>query len=259
MKSVRNGAAKGTCLRQFYALAVLLLAGGVSDTWAQCGEPGRPPCQPMYQQCGQPGERPCQPLPKVYPCPVPTDPTSCNTTTPSYNSSGSRITPGDVNRVTDRAADLWQSLNAESERKAAREEERNRRIDQQTQIGTQQLLNAAASDPSLNPWATSPKPEKSEESPPKLTNCDCAKIVGACQGSVRAMPTSSTKGSYGAELSIRASAPRCARVSYYVDSTPYFNVLSQGNSTTDSVWGQRPVTQDTITNVECHVCSSTGR
>lgn len=132
------------------------------------------------------------------------------------------------------------------------DEERNRQAGKQAQ----QLLNAAAANPNLDPWANPPKKD-SDNSTGQTHNCDCTRIVGNCTAGIRITPTQGgAKGSYGAILNITSNTERCAKVSYYVDSTPYFNVLSQGSTTTDSVWGQHPVTNETISGVSCQICAA---
>jgi hypothetical protein len=89
-------------------------------------------------------------------------------------------------------------------------------------------------------------------------NCDCTQITGSCEAVIMLEPTDTAKGptisSHSANLHIRSTAPVCSKVEYYVDSTPYFTVLSQGNSFTDRVFGTSPVTKDTITDIRCRTC-----
>ncbi|VVE68812.1 hypothetical protein PCA31118_03047 [Pandoraea captiosa] len=84
--------------------------------------------------------------------------------------------------------------------------------------------------------------------------CDCQQIVDTCAVSVSLIPTESTKGSYGADLKFTSSAPVCSKVDYYVDGTPYFTILSQGNRGEDRVFGQKPITRSTISEISCRVC-----
>lgn len=84
-------------------------------------------------------------------------------------------------------------------------------------------------------------------------SCDCTKIVDKCSASISVKP-SGTKGSYSAELKIQSSAPWCSKVDYFIDNTPYFNILAGTNSDIDSAWGQRPITKDSITGIVCSVC-----
>lgn len=89
-------------------------------------------------------------------------------------------------------------------------------------------------------------------------NCDCAQIVGSCSASISVKPTESTKGSYGAELTITSSSPICSKVDYYIDSTPYFTVLSQGNTASDSTYGLKPIFRENVKIESCKVCKQVG-
>ncbi|SNU88574.1 hypothetical protein [Pandoraea sputorum] len=89
-------------------------------------------------------------------------------------------------------------------------------------------------------------------------NCDCQQFTAACEASINVVPTTSTKGSYGADLKIRSTAPQCSKVDYYVDGTPYFTILSQGNQGEDRVFGQKPITRANISDISCHVCRREG-
>lgn len=86
-------------------------------------------------------------------------------------------------------------------------------------------------------------------------NCDCTQIVGSCEASLKVEPTGAS-GSFGAKLTFVSTAPICSKVSYYVDSTPYFNILSRGNTDQDTIFGTKPVTRDTITDVRCQLCKT---
>lgn len=88
------------------------------------------------------------------------------------------------------------------------------------------------------------------------SNCDCQELVGSCSASITVIPTKSEKGSYAVDLTIQSSAPACSKVDYYIDSTPYFTILSQGNRGTDSSWGQKPITRENINGVSCKICKS---
>jgi hypothetical protein len=85
------------------------------------------------------------------------------------------------------------------------------------------------------------------------SNCDCTQIVGSCEASINVEPTGGP-GSYGAKLRLTSTAPICSKISYYVDATPYFNILSRGNTDEDSLFGTKPVSRETISDVKCAVC-----
>ncbi|QHE93197.1 hypothetical protein PI93_011800 [Pandoraea fibrosis] len=88
-------------------------------------------------------------------------------------------------------------------------------------------------------------------------NCDCQQYVGSCEAAINVVPTSATKGSYGAELQIRSTAPQCSKVDYYVDGTPYFTILSQGNQAEDRIFGQKPLSRANVSGVSCRLCRRT--
>ncbi|MBY4593958.1 hypothetical protein [Ottowia caeni] len=89
-------------------------------------------------------------------------------------------------------------------------------------------------------------------------SCDCSIVVGSCQASISVIPTASAKGSYGAELKIKSTSPICSKVSYFLDNTPSFTIITKGNIGEDSVFGQKPVTRQTISEVSCQVCQQVG-
>lgn len=85
-------------------------------------------------------------------------------------------------------------------------------------------------------------------------NCDCQQVVGICAVSVNVVPTESTKGSYAADLRFTSSAPICSKVDYFVDGTPYFTILIQGNRGEDRVFGQKPISRTNLSGISCRVC-----
>jgi len=86
-------------------------------------------------------------------------------------------------------------------------------------------------------------------------SCDCQQPVGACSASIAVKPVEATTlGSYAAELKFTSSAPACSKVNYYVDGTPYFNVLVSGNTGTDNIWGPKQINRANITEISCQVC-----
>ncbi|WP_146744653.1 hypothetical protein [Herbaspirillum rubrisubalbicans] len=85
--------------------------------------------------------------------------------------------------------------------------------------------------------------------------CDCSKIVGSCAAAISLRPAPEDReGWYSVELRIQSSSPVCSKVEYFVDQTPYFNVLANKNSDSDTLWGQKPITRANITDIQCHVC-----
>ncbi len=84
-------------------------------------------------------------------------------------------------------------------------------------------------------------------------NCDCQQIVGTCSASISVKPTGST-GAYGADLMLLSTSPSCSKISYYVEGTPYFTILSNSHKGSDSVWGQKPFTREMLSDIACEVC-----
>lgn len=88
--------------------------------------------------------------------------------------------------------------------------------------------------------------------------CDCTKIVGSCVGSVRVKSVTGSPPSVSMSYVVTSTAPSCSKVSYYIDGTPYFNVLRNGNSEEDSAFGTKMPTLATFSEVACEVCTKTG-
>jgi len=85
--------------------------------------------------------------------------------------------------------------------------------------------------------------------------CDCQQSAGTCSASIAVKPVEATTlGSYASELRFTSSAPACSKVNYYVDGTPYFNVLVSGNTGADTIWGQKQISRANITEISCQVC-----
>lgn len=86
-------------------------------------------------------------------------------------------------------------------------------------------------------------------------SCDCQQSVGTCSASIAVKPVEATTlGSYASELRFTSSAPACSKVNYYVDGTPYFNVLVSGNTGADTIWGPKQISRANITEISCQVC-----
>lgn len=84
--------------------------------------------------------------------------------------------------------------------------------------------------------------------------CDCTKIIGQCEASIKLKSVSGAKPSYSAEYAIQSTAPTCSKVSYYIDNTPHFNILTDTHWVEDSSFGTSPATPDTFSVIKCEVC-----
>lgn len=88
--------------------------------------------------------------------------------------------------------------------------------------------------------------------------CDCQKVTGSCQASLKLLSSSGEGKSYTAQYRITSTAASCSKVSYYIDGTPYFNVIANGNSAEDSTFGVKPITIKNFSGVQCVVCQQAG-
>ncbi|WP_293796014.1 hypothetical protein [uncultured Bosea sp.] len=82
-------------------------------------------------------------------------------------------------------------------------------------------------------------------------DCDFDTPKGSCTGTVKIVRSSGSAPSYAAELLVTSSAPRCSRVDYYVNSTPYQTVLANKRSDHESVFGTSPVSAKDIAISKC--------
>ncbi|MCH7393763.1 hypothetical protein MMP66_05640 [Acinetobacter dispersus] len=88
------------------------------------------------------------------------------------------------------------------------------------------------------------------------STCDCSQIVGQCSASLKLKSVTGTPPSFSANYSINTTTSSCAKVSYYIDGTPYFNILSNTNSTEDSTFSPKPISMNNFSAVKCEVCKS---
>lgn len=85
--------------------------------------------------------------------------------------------------------------------------------------------------------------------------CDCSKIVGQCAASIKMKSLSGAKPSFTANYSITSTTASCSKVSYYIDGTPYFNVLAGTNHAEESTFGIEPITMKNFSGIKCEVCA----
>lgn len=87
--------------------------------------------------------------------------------------------------------------------------------------------------------------------------CDCSKIVGSCQASMEVAPNKSPGTKlFGADLRFSANAPYCAKVEYYIDSTPHMTLLRDGKSGEDRILGvsKKAIRPEQVEIFSCKVC-----
>ncbi|MGB6008565.1 hypothetical protein [Castellaniella sp.] len=89
--------------------------------------------------------------------------------------------------------------------------------------------------------------------------CDCRKVVASCQATMEIIPTKSPGTKlFGADLRVRANAPYCAKVEYYIDSTPHMTLLTDGKYAEDRLLGvaKKAIRPEQVEVFSCKVCES---
>ncbi|WP_375738032.1 hypothetical protein [Pseudomonas boanensis] len=86
--------------------------------------------------------------------------------------------------------------------------------------------------------------------------CDCSKVVGQCAASIKMKSLTGSKPSFTANYTITSTTATCSKVSYYIDGTPYFNVLANTNTVEDSTFGTSPISMKSFSGLKCEVCAS---
>lgn len=82
--------------------------------------------------------------------------------------------------------------------------------------------------------------------------CNCREEAGICNATVVVVKKRPT----GADFKVTSSAPRCSKVSYYIDSTPRLTVLNNTNSAMEHAAGLTQITNKTFEVESCKVCAS---
>ena len=88
-------------------------------------------------------------------------------------------------------------------------------------------------------------------------DCDCTRVLNSCSASyeVSNIRNDPSRTNSAAEVILRSSAPRCSKVTFFVDSTPYISLLKKSNLATESIFGSGVITKDTIEIESCKVCA----
>ncbi|GLO15547.1 hypothetical protein PPUJ20028_41320 [Pseudomonas putida] len=81
--------------------------------------------------------------------------------------------------------------------------------------------------------------------------CDCREVTGACMAKIALKHVSNT----GADYEVRSNESRCSKVSYYIDSTPYISIISNGNAVVEHSASQKKLTLKNFSVEKCEVCS----
>ncbi len=90
--------------------------------------------------------------------------------------------------------------------------------------------------------------------------CDCSKAVGMCTASVKVANITGTKEgrAYAAAVELKSSQPRCSKISFFVDNTPYLSVLNNSNAATENVFGTSEISAKSVSIDYCRICAVTG-
>ncbi|GEM_PF-6775041 len=87
--------------------------------------------------------------------------------------------------------------------------------------------------------------------------CNCSKVVASCQATMELIPTKSPGTKlFGADLRFHADAPYCAKVEYYIDSTPHMTLLRDGKFGEDRILGtsKKAIRPEQAEIFSCKVC-----
>lgn len=86
--------------------------------------------------------------------------------------------------------------------------------------------------------------------------CDCSQYIGRCSAQIEMKSRPSGNGLWGADLTFRANAPACARIDYYVGSTPRVTMLTNGKSGRDQIMAtaREPISPSSVSLESCRVC-----
>jgi hypothetical protein len=82
-------------------------------------------------------------------------------------------------------------------------------------------------------------------------SCNCQKIVGRCSANISIIRQNKT----GADFKVTTNEPRCAKVSYYIDSTPYFSIAGHKEPAFEHSASQKKLTMKNFDIEKCEVCS----
>lgn len=89
-------------------------------------------------------------------------------------------------------------------------------------------------------------------------DCDCRKTIGQCSATFTVSNvTESVAGkSYAADVNLTSSQPKCSKISFYVDNTPYISVLNTTNVSVENVFGTAPIGLNNVSIDYCRVCQT---
>lgn len=87
-------------------------------------------------------------------------------------------------------------------------------------------------------------------------DCDCTSNIGTCSGAIEFIKGYGANKNFGAEIIVHSNELKCSKVEYFVDNTPYQNILKNTNSEQQSIFGTSPITEENIKYHRCSICKS---
>lgn len=123
---------------------------------------------------------------------------------------------------------------------------------------TASLLRNAQQSNAFDPWATATGPNQKPRDDAQR-ECDLERVVGACTvhytltNAVEGTPdkNGATLQSGSTDITFTSSAPRCSRVRYFVDNTPYFSLMKNNNTAHERILLSRSISRDMISIEKC--------
>ncbi|QXI30260.1 hypothetical protein [Pseudomonas vanderleydeniana] len=139
----------------------------------------------------------------------------------------------------------------EAYRRQAEDRVRLQQQEQQRQaalLNANQLISNASQD--TQDWKSRAQTED-DTSTSSTSNCDCSKTVDICKASIQIVKKLKT----GVDFKVSSSEASCSKVSYFIDNTPYFTVLSNSRSAIEHSASLKPISASSFTIERCDVCA----
>lgn len=91
----------------------------------------------------------------------------------------------------------------------------------------------------------------------RAQDCDCSQTAGMCSATfkVKNITGGNSGPSHAADVELRSSQPRCSKISFFVDNTPYLSVLNNSNTVTENIFGTSPINDKTVSIDYCRICA----
>lgn len=88
-------------------------------------------------------------------------------------------------------------------------------------------------------------------------SCDCSRVESSCTAQVAVKNITGTKGgsNFSAEVHLYSSEPRCSKISFFIDNTPYISILNNSNTAVENTYGTSQIDERSVSIDYCRVCS----